>query len=471
MAQRETLAAVPDAAVAEVSTAAQSRTRSLAIGVASSLAGKAVGLLAPLVITPLTFGYLGSETFGLWMAVTSLTSMVLFADLGLGNGLMTRLARLRAEGDRVGAVREISSAYAVLGAVAIVLVLLLFGSLKQVDWPALFRAVDPGVQADVRPVVLICFGAFLLNIPLSLVQRVQYAHQEVGWSNLWQAAGSLLSIGLVYLSIRTRQDPMLVIAAGTLAIPLVNLANTLHHFVWHAPGLKPRLSALDLARTRTLLRLGVAFFVISVLSSLSMNLDSFLVGRVLGLHEAAAYAVALKLFALLALFITLVNLPLWPANGEALAQGDLAWVRRNTGRMMRLSVTAVALPGVGLVVFGEDLLRVWIASPDLAPLPIDLFAALATGSVLLACAGPLFMAQNSIGVLRPQLIGWSAFLVVSVPAKVFLAQTVGLTGVALATACTYAVTVLPAAVLGYRRTLATVAADFAAPSSEDDHPA
>ncbi|TNH27615.1 lipopolysaccharide biosynthesis protein [Micromonospora orduensis] len=434
--------------------AGRSRSRVLAGGILSSLAGKMVGLAAPLLITPLAFRSLGAERYGLWMAVTSLTGMALFADFGLGNGLLTRLARLRGTGERQAAAREVSSAYALLGALSVLLMVALVATLWWVPWPALLGATDPAVAGDARAVVLVCFSAFLANIPLALIQRVQYAHQQVAQSNLWQAGGSLVSVVLVYAAVTGGAGHVLVIAAAVLAVPLVNLANGVCYFAWQDRDLRPRARHVRAEVARGLLRLGVRFFLLSVLASVVLNLDGFLIGRVLGLPAAATYAVVLRMFALLTLFITLVNLPLWPANGEALARGDLAWVRRVTLRMVCLSAGVVALPGLALVLIGNDLLRLWVRAADLPPVSPTLFAGLAVWSVLLAVAAPLFMVQNSVGLLRPQFVGWAACLLLAVPLKIVLADRVGLPGVALASAVTYALTVLPAAVVGYRRVVA-----------------
>lgn len=434
--------------------AGESRSRALASGIVSSLAGRLVGLAAPLLITPLAFRSLGTERYGLWMAVTSLTGMALFADFGLGNGLLTRLARLHGTGERRAASREISSAYGVLGVLALLLLAALLATLRWVPWPELLNAANPAVAADARSVVLLCFGAFLVNMPLALIQRVQYAQQQVAQSNLWQAGGSLVSVALVYVAVTGGADEVLVIAAAVLAVPVVNLANSVCYFGWQNRELRPRPGLVAVPAARGLLRLGARFFLLSVLSSVALNLDGFLIGRVLGLPAAAAYAVVLRVFGLLTLFVTLVNLPLWPANGEALARGDLTWVRRTTPRMVYLSAFVVALPGLTLVLFGNDVLRLWVRSADLAPIPRPLFAALAVWSVLLAVAAPLFMVQNSVGLLRPQFVGWTACLLLAVPLKIVLAARVGLSGVAMASAATYALTVLPAAVVGYRGALA-----------------
>ncbi|WP_422739383.1 lipopolysaccharide biosynthesis protein [Micromonospora sp. WMMD729] len=432
----------------------RSRSRALVGGIVSSLAGKMVGLAAPLLITPLAFRSLGAERYGLWMAVTSLTSMALFADFGLGNGLLTRLARLRGTGERQAAAREVSSAYALLGVLSALLMTALVVSLWWVPWPALLNATAPPLAADVRPVVLLCFGAFIANIPIALIQRVQYAHQQVAQSNLWQAGGSLISVALVYAAVTNAVGHVLVIAAAVLTVPAVNLANSLCYFGWQDRELRPRLRHVRAGVARGLLRLGVRFFLLSVLASVVLNLDGFLIGRVLGLSAAATYAVVLRMFALLTLFITLVNLPLWPANSEALARGDLPWVRRVTARMVWLSALVVSLPGVAFVLVGNDVLRHWVRATDLPHVSPVLFAGLALWSVLLAVAAPLFMVQNSVGLLRPQFVGWAGCLLLAVPLKVVLAHRMGLPGVALASAVTYGLTVLPAAVVGYRRVLA-----------------
>lgn len=437
--------------------AGRTRNQALITGIVSALGGKAVGLVAPLLITPVAFTHLGAERYGLWMAVTSLTGMALFADFGLGNGLLTRLARLHAIGDRQAAAREIASAYAMLGALAVGLLTVLVATARVVPWPTLLNVTDPAVARDTRAVVLFCFGAFLVNIPLGLIQRVQYAHQQVAQSNLWQAGGSLVSVGLVFAAVAADAGPVLVVAAAVLAVPLVNLGNSICYFGWQNRPLRPRPRDVRPAVTRGLLRLGVRFFALSVLTSTALNVDPFLVGRLLGLDVAGSYSVVLRMFSLLALFVTLVNTPLWPANGEALARGDVTWVRRSTRLMTFLSVVAVALPAGGFVLLGNDILQSWVRSPELPTTPVAVFVALAIWSVLVASASPMFMVQNSIGLLRPQFIGWAAFLVVSLVLKITLASRLGLAGIAFAGTVSYALTVLPAALFGYRRTLSVVA--------------
>jgi O-antigen/teichoic acid export membrane protein len=428
----------------------QDRSRRLVSGIVTAVASRGVGALAPLLLVPLTLSYLGTELYGLWMAATALTSMALFADLGLGNGLMTKLAPCYASGDTATARRFIATAYAALTVVAVGLCALLWAVSDVVPWASMFNTADAGAA---RTVALVCLTAFLVNIPLALVQRVQYAYQQVAQSNMWQATGSLWSVVLVVAAVQAELSPTLVVAAAVAGPVLGNALNTAWAFGRQSRFLAPRPGDVDVASAGGLLRLGGQFFVLSIVTSLSLNVDNLVIAHVLGLGAVTEYSVPARLFTALGLLVTLVNLPLWPANGEALARGDVAWVRAVTRRMTLASGCAVLLPAVVLVLAGDLVLDVWVGgSVDTSPW---LLVGLACWWLLLATASPRFMVQNAAGLVRPQLTGWVAFLVLSLPAKWVAAQHLGVAGIAFAGAAVYLVTVWPAADRGYRRTLSS----------------
>jgi O-antigen/teichoic acid export membrane protein len=431
------------------------RNRRLATGIAASLGGKAIALAAPLLMIPVTFQYLGVERYGLWMAVTSLTSMALFADLGLGNGLLTSLSRSYATRDAMQAARSTASAYAVLGALGSVLLLVLLVAGRIVPWPALFNMDNPELASEAPAIVVTCLGSFVVNIPLSLIQRVQYSQQQVAQSNLWQAIASLLSVGLALAGVAMRADYTVVIAGAVLAVPLVNLVNSLFYFGVQNPALSPRRANIDKRTAQDLVGLGLRFFLLSTLTSLALNIDGLLVARILGLDAAAHYAVVARLFGTLSLFVTLVCLPLWPANAEAIARGELVWVRRNTRRMSVLSGCVVAAGALTLTAFGGRLLAVWLRSGATGFTSPQLLGALGISCFLVATTSPLFMVQNSIGLLGPQFGGWAVFLVVSVALKVALMGRLGLAGVPMANCIAYVAALVPAAWVGYQKSLAT----------------
>lgn len=429
------------------------RGRRLGLGIATSLAGRGSAAIAALLLIPITLGYLGPETYGLWASVASVTSMLLWADLGLGNALMTRLTPMVTRGQVREGRELVSSAYAALGTGAVVALGLLWILSGVVPWGRLLAGEAASLEP--RAVVLICLTAFLTNLPLSLVQRVQYANQRVWQNNLWQLAGSLLSLLGAALAVRAQLDPVAVIGCAVSGPPLANLICSLWVFARESPSLRPSFSRVSRRGIAVMARTGSAFLAVTVLTSVAVNVDNLIVAHTLSLSEVTRLALPVKLFMVLGLIVTAVNLPFWPANADALARGQLNWVRRSTARMVVVSALAVALPGLMLVVVGRDALRL-VTGFDIGNVSV-LVAGLAVWWTLLAVASPLFMVQNARAVLLPQLVGWLTFLGLSVPAKLLLLPRYGLEALPLVSATLYALTVLPAAYVGYHRALRTTA--------------
>jgi len=421
---------------------------------AATLVSRGVAVIAPLALVPVTLADLGPDLYGLWGAVTAVTAMAAFADLGLGNGLMTRLAPCYATGDWSRARRYVSSAYLLLTALAGGAVVVLWSVSGLVPWTALFHA-GPAVGAEARPIALACLTAFLVNVPLSLVVRVQFAYQQVAQSNLWQAVGGLLSVPLVLLAVRADLPPAGVIAASVAGPPLTNLLTSCWVYGRRLPRLRPSVRMVDWHVARELFGLSGLFLVLTVVMSVASNVDALVIAHRLDLADVTDFTVTARLFAQLGLLISLVNVPLWPANGEALARGELDWVRRTTRQMTILSTTVAVVLGGVLVVTGAPLLALW------AGVRLDgagwLLAGLAGWWILLATVSPCFMVQNAAGVVRPQLLGWTVFVVVSVPLKWYGAQRWGVAAVPFAGIVAYLLTVVPGALRGYRAAVSRAA--------------
>jgi O-antigen/teichoic acid export membrane protein len=417
-------------------------------GVASSIASRGIAAISPLLLVPLTLGYLGAELYGLWVSILALTSMALWADLGLGNGLLTRLTPVLTTGDRPAAQRLVSTGYAglfVVSSVAIVALALLSWSLP---WQSILSIDSQAAASKAPAMALITIGGFLLNIPLSLIQRVQYSNQQVSQSNMWQAGGSLASVAAAWAAVQAGLGIYWVVGAVAAGPLLGNVVNSAW-FYRRNSDLLPRLRLADRHSARSMFGLGSQFFLMSVMSSIALNADNLVIAHTLGLKAVAAYSVPYRALTALGLLVTLINLPLWPANGEALAQGDTKWVRHITGRMTFLSAVAVLVPGAIIVIASDPIFRLWLGAEHPPP-SHSLVALLTLWWVCTAAAAPRFMVQNATGLVRPQVRGWTVFFVVSLPLKFIGAQQFGLNGVVAAAIAAYLVTMWPAAIIGYR---------------------
>lgn len=435
------------------------RSRRLVTGILTAVFSRGINLLVPLLLIPVTLSYLGPDLYGLWMAATALTGMVAFADLGMGNALMTRLAPCYSYGDPASARRYISSAYVILAAVASTGCGLLWLFSDLIPWTWLFNAGGPVSASDARLIPLIWLTGFLVNVPVSLVSRVQYAYQRVGQSNLWQAAGSVAVVPLAYAAVREGLPPGAVVAAIALGPVLAGVANSLWTYGRQLPQIAPRLPSVDRELGGRLLRLSGGFFLLTMVMSAAVNADTLIVAHRIGLGGVTAYAVPAWMFNQLGMIITMVNTPLWSANGEALTRRDYGWVRRTVRRMTVISTLVALVPSVVLLVAGDRVLAMWLDPTFEADR--WLLGGLAAWVVMLAAISPRFMVQNAAGIVRPQLLGYVLYLVVSVVAKWYAVRWCGIPIIPYIGVVGYALTVLPAALIGYRRA-------FAAPPGDRD---
>ena len=286
-----------------------SRSRRLRTGILSAVASRGIAALAPLMLIPLTFGDLGTDGYGRWMAVVSLTSMAIWADLGLGTGLMTRLSHAIAVRDGALGRQLVSTAYFLLSSLALTGLLVLAVVARWIPWESALNIDDADASSLAPRIALICLGAFILNVPLSLVQRIQYAHQQVAQSNAWVAAGSLSSVALAWAAVSVNAGVTLVILGVALGPILGNLLNTVWFFNRNRESV-PRLRNVGGAAARSMAGLGGRFLLVTLVSSVSLNVATLIVAHTSGLDDAAVYPVAARVMTALGLLVTLINLPL-----------------------------------------------------------------------------------------------------------------------------------------------------------------
>lgn len=427
--------------------AGRQRSARLVGGILTSLVARGATSVAPLLLIPIALSRVGEERYGVWMAVTAVTAVFLWADLGLGNSLLTRLSRAVTLEDWRMARSLVSTAYILLSCVAGVGVVLVVMATWFLPWESVLNASTASEPAKIAGV---CLAAFVVNIPIALIHRVLYAVQRVVASNTILMCGALLSLMAAVVAVGLDLSPLGLIALVVVSPVVTNLIASLWFFKDH-PRLRP---GSDLSRTAAseLVGTGLKFMSIAVMTSVALGVDNLIVAHVSSAAAVADFSVVSRLFAAVGMLVTVINLPLWPANADALARGDSVWVRRTTRRMGCASGLSAAVAGLLLIALSDQVLAFVGGNTQIVaarPLMIGLWVMW----TLLAVAAPLFMVQNAVGVLRPQMVGWATFLMLSIIGKVYVGQRWGIAWIPVTAAGLYAVTVMPAAYVGYRRAL------------------
>lgn len=189
-----------------------------------------------------------------------------------------------------------------------------------------------------------------------------------------------------------------------------------------------------------LLRTGGSYFVIQVAAAVVFASDSVFIAHLLGASEVARYAVPEKLFGVISLVVATAVGPLWPAYGEAIASGDIDWVRQALKRSLVLAAAFSASAAAVLLLLGPWLIELWVG-PALQ-VPSYLLLALGIWKILESVGFALAMFLNGAGILRFQMINAWLMATLVLAVKVPLIVVLGPTGAPLTTATVYLIVTL-----------------------------
>lgn len=409
--------------------------RAALTGGAAALA-RIIAVSTSLVTIPAALHYLGTERFALWMTISSVVALLGFADFGMGNGVLNAVAEAHGRDDAEEIRRLVESGYVLLSAIAVVGMAVFVSVYHLADWARFLNVTSAAARRESGPSLAVFVGCFALNLPLGVVQRLQLGMQEGFLSNLWQLVGSVAGLAGVLLVIHFRMSlPCLILAlAGAPAIAA--LANTLVFFGWMRPDLRPRFSLVSTIAMRKIARIGFLFFVLQAAVAIAYSSDNFVVARMLGPEAVTCYAVTAKMFSLISLGLSMFLAPLWPAYGEAIARGDLLWVRRTLIKSLTTAVTLAAFAALILVALGPSILRLWVHRP-ISP-SFLLLLGLGLWSIMDAAGVSVAMFLNGANVVLPQVILASIFAAGCLALKIFLVRRFGMVGVPWATLLSYA---------------------------------
>lgn len=427
---------VDSSTAADSSDRDRDRYRRAASATASGVAARAVALLTGLAGVPLVLAELGTTAYGVWATAMSLAGILTITDLGIGSGLLNLVAGAVGRGDNVRLRRGISTAAVLYGALAAAALVLGACLIVVLPWPRVFN-VSPALATLGDDVIGVALVAFAVGLPLAIARQVRLGLQESASSNLIAAAASI--IGLAAIVLATRADaPVWLLAAAVLSASVVGpFADVVFLFGVQRRSLRPTLRDVDRPTARELLRAGFFFCGLQVAGYIAFSSDTVVAAQVLGPRAVTEYSIPFRLFSAVWAVTALATGALWPAYAEAIARGDVAWVRSAFRRSMVTVSAAASLLGILLFTFGGTIVRWWIG-PGLAPsepLLLGFSVWLVVGSIGNAAAAFLAGAQ----VVLFQLGVAATMAIANIVASVFLASRFGVAGLIWGTVASYVV--------------------------------
>ncbi|MDR1384746.1 MAG: lipopolysaccharide biosynthesis protein [Planctomycetaceae bacterium] len=417
------------------------RLRRVIFTILSSILSKGLTTLVPLITIPFTYDYLGKEIFGLWMTITSFFTFFAFADFGLGSGLITALSKSYRVDDIHASRRIISSTFFLLIFIALAFLLLFLLSYSFIPWKSLLNITSNELAKLAALVVLFVFIPQIIQMPFSIVQRVQLAVQEGYYTNIWQTAAAL--INLVSIIIITQLDlgiKVLIFIVSLIPI-IMMILNWLSFFTIHHKDLYPRIHDWNSKKSLALLKMGIGFAFLTLLLTLGLWLDNVIVAQTCSLSDVATYSVVSRMSSVIYVVLGMICMPFWSANAEAFARGDNEWVRKMIKRVVIIAFSFILFLEIFIVWLGPQIFHLWIG--ETFEVSRFLLIGFALRELIFAIASPYFMVLNSIGKVGIQIRMFLIFSVISILLKYIVPYWFGMTGIIYVTPICYSIIILP----------------------------
>ncbi|MEO8330151.1 MAG: oligosaccharide flippase family protein [Candidatus Nanopelagicales bacterium] len=401
------------------------RDRALLHAALSGAGGRAVTIIAAVFAVSAATRALTTVEFGVVATLGTITGLLGFADLGIGNGLMSQIAAAHGRDDVKTMRGLVSSAWLVLvGLGALISIAGLFAAFL-LPWQEILGAegLDETALSASAAVFFVSLG---LSVPAGVGQRILLALQQGSAANAWTAISAAMILAAVLVCAWV-EAPLWAFVAATVSTPvLVSGAESLwvlgrrHRYLW------PRRRWSTQADARQLLRISGLFFVLGAAVSVAYQSDSIIVAWVMGAAEAAVFVVAMRLFQLLSSTVSTALQQIWPALTEAMSRDDNEWIRSRFRYVMRLVVVVGGTGCIVLVVFGQPVIRIWAGDALVPPMNLLVLMGVWTfyGMVMTQCS----FLMNAAQVVRPQVLMAVSMAAVNIVLSIYLTREYGLIG-------------------------------------------
>lgn len=415
-----------------------------------SFAGRGLSIVGTLVTIPLVLNHLGPERYGLWMTLSVIFIYLKLADGGVTIGLVALVSRADGAGD-LGRIRALfSSAFAVtvvVGAALVGVAVLM----PLVDWRWLLHLSDSKLQVEAAAATAVIILSIAFGYPAGVARQGRLGLQQGAAANAWDLAGTVITFGGQIAVIHLKFD-LVALAFVTAFTPvMVNAVSSAIFFAGKGRNLRPTFELASWPLARTLFVAGSVFMALTLVQALSLQIDTVLIARVLGVAHVAEYSVVQKLFSQPQLVITMLLTAQFPAYNEALTRGDHDWIVRHFKSTALFAATAAIMLCGLLAAIIEPLLKLWIG--DGFKPPFRLVASMAVYGTVAAVANVFTYFFFALGLYRRVILAHIAMIVINIPLALFLLPRLGSAGGCIATTTGMVLALIVPSLVGIRAVL------------------
>jgi len=383
---------------------------------------KAAGMALTFVQVPLAIRYLGLEKYGIWVTLLSIISWFSFFDFGLSNGLRNKVAECLGIGDFRRARELISSAYAFISLMVLVLVVCMTAAIGLLNWQVIFNVQSLG-NGELRMLVTIVSVFLVSNFIVGIGNQLFYSVQRASFVSLAAFLTQLLTVvGIQVLIAATSRNILLLGMVYGISLLLPGVCLTGWFFVREV-RLRPSVGLVSHRHLRTILGTGLQFFFIQVGGVMIFTTGNIVLTQVLGPESVSQYNVVGKVFNIFTTGFSILLIPYWSAFTDAFVKNDTPWIRRVLLKLNLLFVPTVVLI-IAVLMNIDRIVELWVGKGFACDPALGLWMAAYTIVSVWNSIYATFI--NGTGRIKMEMVAAVFGGLLNIPLSVFLVRNMGM---------------------------------------------
>lgn len=382
----------------------------------SALGSKGINLIVVLISVPLTYNYLGDERFGMLMTMLSILAIMGFADLGLGLGLLNKIAIYESNTTKLKSA--ISSTFFFLIGISTLLSIIFLIPSYYIDWHIVFNVHSSLAKSEVNQMVFVFITIFLLVLPFTIISKVQGGFQEGYYNEIWLAAGNITSLLTLYITVHYKLGVPYILLSLYGVKSIFVFLNFAFYFFLNRKDLIPKFKYFDKFIFKAVFSESIIFFILQILAVMNTSSDNLIIAQYKGAQAVALFSIGYRLFTVFMMPVQAFIYPLLPAFNDALAKQETKWI---INILRKISIYGTALSLISAIIYmtlGNKIISIWINKNTV--LPTSLIIAFSVYVLYFNVNGVVSQIMMTPKLINKKLIYFGASSIFILLSKIFL---------------------------------------------------
>ncbi len=292
---------------------------------------KGISIVLAFLTIPIYLNYFNSNesTYGVWLAITSILTIITVFDFGMGNGLKNKLIKNIHDGDTEDSKSIISTTYLLTMAIGLTISIIGIITIFLIDNNSIVTMFFKGEETSLENIMMFRIGFSIIIVAIGaqfFLKNINYilqAHQKNAITGIFMLITNVLLL-LFAIVFANRIDPTkkiiyLAIAYFVFLITPLLIANLIL-FSSSYKNIRPSFSSVDFRKSKSTVSISLRFFVVQIGTLFIWSINEWVILFLFGFDSAliTEYNEYYKLFSLLPLILgTIIQQPIWSALSKA----------------------------------------------------------------------------------------------------------------------------------------------------------